>query len=187
LIRAYELADFDSFLALRARDLEFAEREQRDHMDELRSLCEQLGLDSARLPGDWTGLLRAYWEAYYSRAPVVRFLPETSILALHAEGLGGREIEAWGHEFESLSEGVSGSLIRHRLTMPHRRSLGSVTSDSGNLRWLDLELGFEAHDGGTGRLIARFVWDGSTQEWFLHRADTIHDGEVRDDRRHLVL
>jgi hypothetical protein len=187
LIRAYELADFDSFLALRAKDLEFAEREQRHHREELRSLCGQLGLDSARLPGDWTGLLGAYWDAYYSRAPVARFSPETSVIELHSEGLGERAIETWEREFEAVSAGLAGSLIRHRLMMPHRRSIGSVAGGSVDLRWLDLKLGFESHDGGTGRLIARFVWDGSMQEWFLHRADTIHDGEVRDDRRHLVL
>lgn len=187
LISAYGSGDFDSFLALRSSDLEFAGRAQRGHLEELRSVCVELGLDPERLPGDWIGLLRSYWAAYYAEAPVARFLPEASVLELHEEGLGERTTSAWDAEFDAACAELPGFRLQHRLVVPHRRSIEDVAADPGILCWFDLRLGFEAHDGGTGRLIARFVWDGALQEWFLHRATTVLDGEVRDDRRHLVL
>lgn len=187
LIGAYGHGDFDSFLALRAGDVAFASQAQRGHVEELRSFCLELGLPRSDLPGDWNGLLRAYWRAYYVEAPVARFLPEGSIVDLHREGLGARSLASWDRDFEALLEARPGFRLDHRLAIPHRRSMERVAADAGGLAWLDLQLGFEAHDGNRGGLVARFVWDGVLQEWFLRRASTIHDGEPRDDRRHLVL
>lgn len=187
LISAYGHADFDSFLALRARDSAFAAGAQRERVEDLRSFCLELGLAPSELPGDWAGLLRAYWSAYYVEPPVARFLPELSVIDLHREGLGARSIASWDRDFEALHGARAGFRLDHRLAIPHRRSIERVAADSGGLPWLDLQLGFETSDGSRGWLIARFVWDGALQEWFLHRATTILDGELREDRRHLVL
>jgi hypothetical protein len=190
LLHAYERRDFDSFLALRSGDLEFAARVQREHLDELRTFCTELGVDARRLSSDWVELLRAYWDAYYVEPPVARFLPEASAVALYRQGLGRHTLADWARHYEELCARRPGPSIRHRLMVPHRRSIERVAADAGDLCWLDVELGFEASEangGGTGRLIARFVWDGRAEEWFLHRATTVLDGELRADRRHLVL
>jgi hypothetical protein len=184
---AYERADFDSFLALRWRDLEHANGAREDRVRELRALCRQLRVPRFALDGDWTELLGAYWHAYYRAPPVARFRPEETRAVLQVVEVPGAELAVWEAGFERLHEERPGAAIEHTLVVPHRRTLAAVAADPGPLRWLDLELGFEAHDGTAGRLIARFVWDGPTEEWFLHRATTLSDGERGDDARFLVL
>jgi hypothetical protein len=188
LLRAYAHGEFASFLALRANDLAHAARARRDDVEELRGFCLNLGVSADELADDWTGLFEAFWRAYYrDAAPIALVRPEQSLVVLHREGLQTRSLAAWEREFEALCSGPPGTRIDHRLVVPHRRSIERVAADFGGLRWLDVQLGFEAHDAVDGRLIARFVWDGAMREWFLHRASTFFDGELRDDRRYLVL
>lgn len=187
LIGAYAHGDFESFLALRAGDLAFAAHARRDDVGELASFCRQLGIPAAELPDDWNGLVASYWRAYYVTLPIARIRPEASVVELHREGLQARPLDAWERAFEALCAGREGQRTNHRLVIPHRRPIERVAADYGALRWLDLQLGFEAPDGAEGLLIVRFVWDGAVQEWFLHRATTILDGEHRDERRLLVL
>jgi hypothetical protein len=187
LIGAYARRDFDSYLALRAGDLEHAERVQSERRDELRGLCIELGRRSETLPLGWRALLGAYWEAYYrAEAPVARFRPESTVLVLHRERPSAPLAE-WEAEFEALVVQHPGARVRHRMMMPHGRPLEDVAGDPPTLTWVDLQLAYDAHDGAAGWLIARFVWDARMEEWFLHRATTVLDGELRDDRRHLVL
>lgn len=189
LIAAYGERDFDSFLALRAADLAHAEARRRDQADELRALCIALGRRPDGLPSSWRGLLEAYWTAYYVEAPVARFRPEETVLAFlrAAQASAPAELEAWEAGFERLCAERQGFRLDHRPVVPHRRSLERVVREARALRWLDLQLAYDAHDGAAGWLIARFVWDARVEEWFLHRATTVLDGELRDDRRHLVL
>jgi hypothetical protein len=183
---AYERADLDSFLALRWRDFEHADGAREDDIRELRALCRQLRVPRGALDGDWTELLGAFWRAYYRAPPVARFLPEETVAGLHAEDVRA-DLTAWEAGFELLRAARAGDVLEHTLVVPHRRPLAAVAADPGVLRWFDLQLGFEAHDGTASRLIARFVWDGPTGEWFLHRATTLTDGERGGDARFLVL
>ena len=185
LIAAYQRTDFDSFLALHGPDLSFAAREQTGSLDELRQLCAEVGLTEGELPRDWLGTLGAFWRAYYREPPVAQFVPELARVELHDEGLQGLPLETWESSFESVRDRQRGRFIQHRLMVPHRRSIERIAADSGELCWLDVDLGFEGR-GGRGRLVARFVLDGVLDEWFLHDAATVYSGGDRIER-HLIL
>jgi hypothetical protein len=185
LIDGYENREFDSFLALRAGDLDAANRTEIGRLGELRGFCAALGVDSAR-PSDWRGALEAYWHAYYREGPAALFEPEASDVELHREQALG-SFEAWEAGFDALVGARPGARLDHHPSVPHRRSAARLANEAGELRWLDVQLAFRASDGAGGRLITRFVWDAPEQEWFLHRATTIHDEGSREDRLHLVL
>lgn len=187
LVSSYGERDFGSFLALRHGDLDSAEQRRDEDRGELRALCVELGTPEGELPDDWTGLLETYWHTYYREPPVSHFRPENTLVVLHREGLGAHSLGTWEAEFEALVAARQGARLRHRMMVPHRRSIEQVARDFGPLRWLDVQLAFVAHDAAEGWLVARFAWDGRVGEWFLHRATTVLDGELRDDRRHLVL
>jgi hypothetical protein len=185
-ISAYELGDYDSFLALRAGDLESAARRRAGDVDGLRELGRELENAPSEPGDDWIAALGSFWKAYYERPAVVRFVPEHTRVELHEEGLGARSLASWTRSFEELRDRIPGFWIRHELSMPHRRDIEQVACDAGPLRWLDLELHFETHEGRGARLLARFVWDGVLREWFLQDAASIY---AKDDRsqRHLIL
>jgi len=187
LIAAYAEGDYGSYLALRAGDLAHAETVQAEHCEEVRGYCRSLGVAPEALPRGWIGLLGAYWEAYYRRPPLERVVPEGARVEWHAEGLGARTIEAWEQDFEARCTGRGEARLDHHPMVPHRRTIDAVVRDAGRLRWLDVELAYVAPDAVRGRLIARFVWDTREEEWFLHRATSVLDGELGDDRRYLVL
>ncbi len=186
LIGAYERADFDSFLALRAGDLESAAERRSDDLEALRTIAQNLSIPSEKLMGDWIGVLASFWEAYYESPPITRFLPEETRIELHDHGLGGRSLESWTESFLALRDRAPGSWIQHELTIPHRREIERIARDSGPLRWVDLELGFETREGYGARLVARFVWDGLLREWFLHDAASVYAAGDRSER-HLIL
>jgi len=186
LIGAYERADFNSFLALRAGDLENASRRRSGDVESLRGLARELAVPPEELRGGWVEVLERFWNSYYDRPPILRFVPEGTRIELHSEGLGGRSLETWSASFEDLRDRVPGPWIQHELTVPHRRETERVARDSGPLRWVDLELPFETHGGLGARLVARFVWDGVLREWFLQDAATVYaDGDR--SQRHLIL
>jgi hypothetical protein len=187
LVGAYARRDFSAFLALRERNLAFAETANLWRLPELRVQCLNLGAREEALPSDWWGLLGSYWQAYYSEAPVARFLPEATVIELHDRPLEVEEIETWEQEFRESCARHEGARLRHHLMAPHRRPLRAIARETGTLRWLDFTLRFEAHDAAPGWLVVRFVWDGREEEWFLHRATSVVDGELGDDRRDLVL
>jgi hypothetical protein len=185
LLHAYEEGAFESFLALRAADLEFAAEARQADLWQVRSLVRELGHASLDLEDcGWVESLRRFWKAYYAEPPVARFLYERSTAHLHREGLGGRSLEDWAASFEALGKG--GPAIEHRLVVAHRREIERVASDAGPLQWLDLELPFEARTGDAGRLLTRFVWDSHHREWFLHAATTVYAIGARVER-HLIL
>jgi hypothetical protein len=186
LAHAYQQGSFDSFLALRAGDLEFAEEQHADDVEDLRGLCRELGLDPAEIPDGWIGALHAFWSAYYVEPPLVAFVPEAARVALHARESPGED-GSWARSFEELHQRVPGATILHRLMVPHRRSLDEVSAPEGRLTWIDLDLAFEARVPPSGRLVARFVWDAAASEWFLERAATVYEDGVDADRRCLVL
>lgn len=186
LIGAYARRDFDSYLALRAPDLAHAERALGERREELRDLCVELGQRREALPSAWMALLETYWQAYYVVAPVARFQPEATVVVLQ-RARPCAPLSAWEADFEALCAPHPGFRLRHRMMVPHRRALARVAGEDDTLTWIDLQLAFEAHDGAAGWLIARFVWDARMEEWFLHRATTVLDGELREGRRHLVL
>lgn len=186
LLAAYGRGDFDSFLALRAGDLESAAERRVGELRVLRELGHELELPAELLSGDWIAALGGFWHAYYECPAVAGFVPGGTRVELHAEGLGARSLESWRHSFEAFRGHPSGPWIRHELCVPHRRGLEQVARDSGPLRWLDLELAFETQEGLGARLVTRFVWDGVLREWFLHEAASVYAGEDRS-RRHLIL
>ena len=92
LIGAYERADFDSFLALRAGDLESAtERRSRD-LESLRTIAQEMAIPPEKLRGDWIGVLASFWGAYYDRPPITRFLPEETRIARRPTGAEWRSL-----------------------------------------------------------------------------------------------
>ncbi len=186
MIGAYGRADFDSFLALHAGDLESAAERRADDVPALREFGRELSIPEAELRGDWIATLGVFWRAYYARPPVARFLPELTRIELHAEGVGTRRLASWQRSFEALRDRDPGSWIQHELSVPHRRALEQVMRAAGPLRWLDLELAFETQAGLGARLVVRFVWDGVTREWFLHEAASVHVGADRSERQ-LIL
>jgi len=186
LMHAYEAADFDSFLALRAGDVGFAGELRAHDIDVLRGFCRQLSVPEEKLGGGWLEVLESFWRAYYARPPVARFLPEGTRIELHTEGLRGGSTQDWELSFEALRDRVPGPLIQHELVIPHRRSVERIASDVGPFVWLDLELAFETQAAAIARLVARFVWDGIAGEWFLQRAATVYTRGDRSDR-HLIL
>jgi hypothetical protein len=187
LLHAYEEGAFESFLALRAADLEFAAGARQADLWQVQSLVRELGHDAADLEDcGWLESLRRFWRAYYVEPPVARFHYELSAAHLHREGLGGRSLEDWAASFEALREHEGGPAIEHRLVVAHRREIERVASDAGPLAWLDLELPFEARMGDAGRLLTRFVWDSHHREWFLHAATTVYAIGARVER-HLIL
>lgn len=186
LIAAYGRGDYEAFLALRAGDLESASEQRAGDLDGLRELGRELAIPSERMRGDWVATLGAFWSAYYERPAVARFLPEHTLVELHAEGLGARSLESWRQSFVALRDRLPGSWIQHDLCLPHRRSIEQVARDCGPLRWLDLELHFETHAGLGARLLARFVWDGVLSEWFLQDAASVYATGDRSER-HLIL
>lgn len=186
LLHAYERGDFDSFLALRAGDLEFAALARREDLGQLRELARELGTPREELPGDWPHTLAAFWSGYYQRPPVARFCPERTRVALHPEGLRGRDLESLAGSFAALRDRFAQPWIQHQLAVPHRRDIARVARDSGPLEWLDVELGFETYQGKAGHLLVRFVWDGVLHEWFVHAAATVYEQGDRPER-HLIL
>lgn len=186
LASAYGNADFDSFLALRAGDLESAARWRSRDLESLRTIAQNLAIPAEKLQGDWIGVLASFWSAYYDYPPIARFIPEQTRIELHDHGLGGRSLESWKGSFVALRDRVPGAWIQHALTIPHRRDIHRVARDSGPLRWVDLELGFETQEGYGARLVARFVWDGAVREWFLHDAASVYATGDRS-QRHLIL
>lgn len=176
VVQAYAKGDFGAFLALRAGDLEFAQRAQQHRVGELRLLGRELGLEEQDVPADWLGALGAFWRAYYHQPPVARFLPESIKVELHAHEPTGDDADWWS-AFEAMRDRRAGFVVEHRLMIPHRRALDEITREERTLSWTDLELEFETRAGPSGRLVARFVRDPAADEWFLHRAVTVHDGE----------
>lgn len=172
LIAAYEGRDFDSFLALRAGDLDSVARAQAHRLEDLRELGRALRMPARDLEGDWLAVLERYWQVYYTQAPIARVVPEATRVALHREGLQGADVDEWERAFERLAHSEPTPAILHHPTVPHRRSIERVAADARPLAWLDLEVGFETHAAESGRLIVRFVWDAAEREWFLHRAAT---------------
>jgi hypothetical protein len=183
LAHAYQHGSFDSFLALRAGDLAFAEERRAEDVEEVRALCGELGLAPDEIPGGWIGALRAFWTAYYVEPPLLAFVPEATRVALHVRESPGD----WARSFEGLHERIPGATILHRLMVPHRRALDEVFAPEGRLTWIDLDLAFEARVPPSGRLVARFVWDAAASEWFLERAATVYEDGGGLDRRCLVL
>ena len=184
LAHAYQQGSFDSFLALRAGDLAFAEERFAGNVEELRALCRELGLAPAEIPDGWIGALRAFWVAYYVEPPLLALVPEAARVALHVRESPG---EDWTRSFQELYERLPGATILHRLMVPHRRGLDEVLAPEGLLTWIDLDLAFEGRVPPSGRLVARFVWDAAASEWFLERAATVYEDGVGPDRRCLVL
>ncbi|NOT31017.1 MAG: hypothetical protein HOP15_11265 [Planctomycetes bacterium] len=186
LISAYGSCDYESFLALRAGDLESASERRAGDLERLREFGRELALSPEQMRGDWVATLGAFWSVYYERPAVARFLPEHTLVELHAEGLGARSLESWRQSFVALRDRLPGSWIQHDLCLPHRRSIEQVARDCGPLRWLDLELHFETFAGLGARLLARFVWDGVLREWFLQDAASVYATGDRS-QRHLIL
>ena len=184
LIGAYERADFASFLALRAGDLEGVGERRAGDLESLRSLARELRVPKRELDADFLGVLESFWDAYYESSPVARFQPEETRIELRSDGLGS--LESWEASFVALRDRIPGPWIRHELVVPHRRDIERVARDAGALRWLDLELGFETREGSRARLVARFVWDGALREWYLHDAVSVYAVGDRS-RRHLIL
>jgi len=187
LTHAYERASFDSFLALRAADVEFAEEEHASDLEELRALCLELGVAAHEIPEGWVGALGTFWTAYYVRPPVARFVPEEARVELRSDEAPLRVGEDWERSFESLCNRIPGATIWHRLMIPHRNPIEEIAAAVGKLTWIDLDLRFESTGAPAGRLVTRFVWDGTTSEWFLERGATVYDDDVPSDGRHLVL
>jgi hypothetical protein len=187
LLHSYENGAFESFLALRASDLEFAAEARAGDLWQAREFVRELGNQEPDLEEcGWVETMRRYWASYYAEPPVASFLLERSAVRLHREGLGARSLEDWQHSFEALRDREPGPTIQHELVIPHRREIERVARDSGRLQWLDLELPFEARPGGGGRLVTRFVWDAANHEWFLHAAATVYANGARVER-HLIL
>jgi hypothetical protein len=186
LIGAYERADFDSFLALRAGDLAGVGERRAGDLEALRALGRELRIPERELRAGWIGVLARFWDAYYERAPVARFLPEETRVELHSEGLGERSLGSWEESFAALRDRVRGPWIQHDLVVPHRRAIEEIALDAGPLRWIDLELGFETRAGSHARLVARFVQDNGEKEWYLHAAATVYTVGDRSER-HLIL
>ncbi len=188
VFHAYERADFGSFVALRAGDLEFARGEQAHRLGELRGFVRELGIPEPEIPRDWLGALSAFWSAYYDQPPVERFVPESLRVALHIGRPILRSSGQWDRSFESIRDRKSGFTIEQRLMVPHRASLEEIIGAGGALTWIDVDAGFETREAVVGRLVARFVWDEINGEWFLHRAATIYDGgQGPTGRCHLIL
>lgn len=188
LMHAYGAADFGSFLALRANDLERAVETSGISIQALRDLGRELGVREHDLEGDWLAVLETYWSAYYGAGPpIVRFVPEETSVEVHDEGLLGRTTEDWQRAFDALRDRTKGPWIEHNLVVPHRRSLARVAADVGPLRWIDVDLVFESASAIPARLVARFVWDGVESEWFLQRAVTVFRYGEREVERHLIL
>ncbi len=186
LIAAYGQGDYGSFLALRAGDIADGSRQRAGDVEGLRDLGRALAIPPERMPQDWVAALGVFWEAYYERPAIARFVPERTRVELHGDGLGARSLESWERSFTALRDRLPGSWIRHELSLPHRRGLEQVARDAGPLRWLDLELAFETHEGGEARLVVRFVRDALLREWFLHDAASIYPKGDRSER-HLIL
>jgi len=186
LIAAYQYGDFDSFLALRAGDLEYSNQARAGELDELRGFCRELGVRDESLRGDWVDVLGRYWTAYYARPPVARFLPETTRVELHLEGLRGADLSSWESGFEALTPPHAKGVIRFDLSVVHRRAIEVVAADSGPLVWLDLALDFETPACGRSHLFVRFVRDAVAAVWFLHRAASAWMTGANPDRQ-LVL
>jgi hypothetical protein len=186
LVGAYERGDFESFLALRVGDLATAARMRSADLESLRAIARELAIPLEELRGDWIDVLGAFWEHYYARPPVARFVPEGARIELREEALDGRSLESWNDSFEALRDRVPGPWIQHELAIPHRRAIGQVARAVGPLRWIDIELPFETHEGLAARLVARFVWDGVVREWFLHDAASVYSPGDRS-QRHLIL
>jgi len=186
LVGTYERTDFESFLALRAGDLEDVARRRADDLESLRGLARELRVPEEELDRDWIGVLASFWAAYYEGSPVAHFLPEEARIELHSDGLGGRSLESWADSFEVLRQRVPGPSIQHELVVPHRRAIERIAADSAPLRWIDLELGFETRAGTHARLVTRFVRDGILREWYLHAAATVYTEGDRSER-HLIL
>jgi hypothetical protein len=188
LFHAYETASFGSFLALRAGDLEFAQRARAERVGELHAFLAELGVGARDAPGDWLGALGAFWTAYYAAPPIARFVPEEIHVEVHADEPPGDEADWWS-AFEAMRDRRPGFVVEHRLMVPHRRSIGEIAGEGAELSWIDLDLGFETAEGSAGRLVARFVLDGAAGEWFLHRAVTVHDPErlAHGNRCQLIL
>jgi len=186
LILAYEHADFDSFLALRAGDVDSVGKRRAGDLESLRALGRELRIPEEKLDGDWVGVLASFWDAYYQRSPVARFLPEETRVVFQLDGIGGWSLESWEASFAALRDRVPGPWIQHDLVVPHRRAVERIADDEDCLRWIDLDLGFETRAGTRARLVARFVRDGAVQEWYLHAAASVYTAGDRSER-HLIL
>ena len=181
LVQSYVQADFVAFLALRRGDLDRRSGSQ-DLLEPLASLCRELGMKEQDIPAGWLERLEAFWRRYYAEPPARVFLPEDARVALREGVIEPATLEV---EFKARVDGHTGAVLHHRLVIPHERGLEELAGEFS--RWLDLELAYEPQDGGIDWLIARFVWDGREEEWFLQRATTVSEGERRADRRHLLL
>lgn len=186
MLGAYEHADFETFADWRRADLAFAAQSRAGRVEELRAIARELGVRSEDVPQDWVGALATFWSAYYVRPPLAHVVAESARLRVVREDV---DAEAWEASFDALRDAIDGQRIEHHLAIPHRRSVSEVRRAARALTWMDFAVRFETHAGETGRLLCRFVWDETDDDWFLHRAVTAYprrSGNV-PDRRNFIL
>ena len=170
--RAYQEADFDSFVHLRAGDLDHASLARRPDVEELHSiLVDDLGVDGASLPQEWVAALRAYWTAFYQDPPVQRFLPDTASMEL-------RRVDApQGAPSPQLGPPKTGAtaVVGNRLVIEHCTTPEQILERDGSLTWFDFGITFETGTDATrARLSIRHAWDPEVNRWFVVRASTTY-------------
>jgi hypothetical protein len=189
IFHCYQTQDFESFVALRRADLAYA----ADHntrgadLQGLHQVLLELGVSPSELSPDWLGTLQQLWGAFYEGGPIARVFPETCEVTVKRAELNCGMIDSWDASFESSHEKTRH--VHHHLIVTHRLSMCDLVKAHPLTTWFDVGVDYETTSHERRRLVARFVWDGSTSEWFLSRATTIYldSHESNSERTNLLL
>ncbi|MFT5284400.1 MAG: hypothetical protein ACI8TQ_000556 [Planctomycetota bacterium] len=170
-LHAYEQGSFDSYIAARRNDIEFATDAKANDVAELVGLLPVPTERNEETPKMWVPALRSYWRTINSTPPVETFQIEASVCDRGLLNLDPVAIEAWEAEFNQTVAQL-GSYIHLFPSVPHRRSIAELAIDKAELTYVDLQLPFTSRFQVSGMLILRLVLDDDS-EWFIHRAAAI--------------
>ena len=170
-LHSYEQGSFDSYLASRQNDLEFASATKAKDVAALVGLMPTPQQPNEEMSMRWVPALRSYWQMINSTPPIEAFQVEASVCHQGVLVLDPETIETWEAEFKD-SAAQLGSYIHLFPSVPHRRSIADLAYDRTELTYVDLQLPFTSRFHVSGTLILRLVLDDES-EWFIHRAAAI--------------